>query len=701
MKLLHKFLLLTTLPLLIMFAALLFITSRITGESVVHEADFNAHRTLAFHANHIDQQFSAMTTHLKLLASGPVLRSGKLEAILPALRSWGETLSDQVEGLYFTDIEGIVHDADNKTFSVTDRYYYPQVLRGEVVVTKAIRSRATGQPIVLILVPIFDAHGKRIGAIGATIPIDTLLKYVRGIKAGPSGFAAMIDQDGRIVSGVTPVSTSDDVFADPSTFKNDPGLARLHKDVQSSSSGVVEFEYDGQPCRGYHQTLPSTGWSLVTIYKRNEILANLHRQQRLILYVAGAGLCIVIILTYFAHRTLIHPIQSLINAQQQISKGNLDTRSTVAQHDEVGQLAQSFNDMAAALQAADRKQAAEIVQRERAEYALRAGEERYRSLVNLLTSIVWTTDPTGQFISPQPSWERYTGQAWEVHRGLGWAQAFHPEDRPHILKRRDVALENKSHYTATGRIWHAASGQYRHFEAVGVALHNPDGSIREWVGTVTDIDERVRNEQRQKLLMSELDHRVKNNLAAVHGLAQQSLREAVSLESFRDSFSGRILAMARSHEALAASKWQGLDIASLVQVVTATFDTPEHPRIHLSGPPLTMPSRTILPLSLTLHELATNAVKYGSLSKENGSVSIRWQFNPAGDLTLQWIESGGPPVTPPAKPGLGTKLIRGLVGYELQGQVQLDYHPQGLTCRIMIPAATLTENAHETGARTA
>lgn len=485
----------------------------------------------------------------------------------------------------------------------------------------------------------------------------------------------------------------------PASFKLDPGLAALHTGVQSSPGRMVEFEYDGQPCRGYHQTLPSTGWNLAIIHKRNEILANLHRQQRLMFYVGAAGLCVVIVLTYFAHRTLIHPIQSLIKAQQQISKGNLGARSSIAQHDEVGKLVQSFNDMASALQAADHKQAEEIVHRERAEHALRVGEERYRSLVNLLTSIVWTTDPTGEFISPQTSWERYTGQTWEVHRGLGWAQAFHPEDRPHILKRRDVALENKSHYTATGRIWHAASGQYRHFEAVGVASHNPDGSIREWVGTVIDIDERVRNEQRQKLLMSELDHRVKNNLAAVHGLAQQSLRDANSLESFRDSFSGRILAMARSHEALAASKWQGLDIASLVQVVTASFDTPEHPRIHLSGPPLTMPSRSILPLSLSLHELATNAVKYGSLSGEGGSVDIRWEVGLTGDLTLQWIESGGPSVTPPAKPGLGTKLTRGLVGYELQGQVQLDYHPQGLTCRIMIPAATLAENSIDTGAR--
>ena len=132
-------------------------------------------------------------------------------------------------------------------------------------------------------------------------------------------------------------------------------------------------------------------------------------------------------------------------------------------------------------------QAAVVFEQKRSEIALRGNEERYRSLVAATTSIVWTSDADGNFVTPQPSWEAYTGRPWEAHRGWGWLEAVHPEDRETL---RAAWASRKQVFEARGRLWHAATGSYRHFVARAAPVLEPNGSLREWVGTVADIHER-------------------------------------------------------------------------------------------------------------------------------------------------------------------------------------------------------------------
>lgn len=131
----------------------------------------------------------------------------------------------------------------------------------------------------------------------------------------------------------------------------------------------------------------------------------------------------------------------------------------------------------------------DVAERRRAETALRASEERYRSLVTATASIVWVTDASGAFATPQPAWEEYTGQSWAEHQGWGWAEALHPHDRETIRAIWSRAVEEQTIYEARGRIWHAASGTYRRFVVRAVPVRNPDGTTREWIGTITDIEE--------------------------------------------------------------------------------------------------------------------------------------------------------------------------------------------------------------------
>ncbi len=132
--------------------------------------------------------------------------------------------------------------------------------------------------------------------------------------------------------------------------------------------------------------------------------------------------------------------------------------------------------------------------RDRSLRMLASSEERYRSLVSVLTSAPWTTDPEGRFVEPQDDWAAYTGQSWEEHAGFGWADALHPEDRERVAARWQEALAARTPYRSEGRVWHAASGCYRHFVARAVPLLGEDGSVKEWIGTVTDVDDQKQAE---------------------------------------------------------------------------------------------------------------------------------------------------------------------------------------------------------------
>ena len=162
----------------------------------------------------------------------------------------------------------------------------------------------------------------------------------------------------------------------------------------------------------------------------------------------------------------------------------------------------------------------DVTDGKQAEVALRESEERYRSLVAATTSVVWSTNAEGRFAVPQPSWEAYTGQRWPEHAGWGWAEMLHPDDRERVKALWTRALTERAPYASAGRVWHAASGQYRYFEARATPLLAADGSLREWVGTITDVDDRKRSER--ALRESEERFRATFEQAAV-GMALKAL----------------------------------------------------------------------------------------------------------------------------------------------------------------------------------
>lgn len=210
-------------------------------------------------------------------------------------------------------------------------------------------------------------------------------------------------------------------------------------------------------------------------------------------------------------------------------------------------------------------------------------------------------------------------------------------------------------------------------------------------------------ESRQSMMMAELDHRVKNNLAAVLSLAELTIDSSGSLQSFGSTFKGRVRAMARTHEALAATRWEGVRLRDVVQMTVAPL-ADGGSRLETTGEDVMLPSRASSAICVMLHELATNAAKYGAFSTPEGCVHVAWSMDAEKNLTLEWRETGVDGIREPARHGFGTELIRGSVGHELQGTVTIEYRPPGLRCRVTAPLALVehgtADEAETRGART-
>lgn len=203
-----------------------------------------------------------------------------------------------------------------------------------------------------------------------------------------------------------------------------------------------------------------------------------------------------------------------------------------------------------------------------------------------------------------------------------------------------------------------------------------------------DITERHRATHHAEMMLAELNHRVKNTLATVQAVAQQTAANAPSLESFNESFLARLLALSNTHNLLAREAWNGAALTAIINNELAPYSDGDELRVQLHGNDLTLLPKQALALSMAIHELATNAVKYGALSVKAGQINIEWTTRKTVNglrLHLQWVEVDGPPVAQPKHRGFGTRLISDGLPYELDGQVTLAFLPHGVTCAIDVP----------------
>lgn len=231
------------------------------------------------------------------------------------------------------------------------------------------------------------------------------------------------------------------------------------------------------------------------------------------------------------------------------------------------------------------------------------------------------------------------------------------------------------------------AGGYRWvLDRCAVFERDASGRVTKTISAAIDIDDRKRSDARRSLLINELNHRVKNTLAAVQSIARQTLTSRSTPEQALERFTSRLVALSAAHDVLTRESWEGAGLREVLQGALRPFETRADERIHAEGPDIRLGAKTVLGLSMALHELATNAVKYGALSVEGGHVDLTWSLMDGAPprAELIWRERGGPAVAPPSHSGFGVRLLsRGLRG-ELGGAAVLDYRPEGLVCRIEI-----------------
>ena len=324
---------------------------------------------------------------------------------------------------------------------------------------------------------------------------------------------------------------------------------------------------------------------------------------------------------------------------------------------------------------------------------LAASEARYRLAVESATDYaIFTIDLAGRITGWNTGAENLLGWSDDEIVGRPANVIFTPEDDRHAIPEEEMRVA-VSEGRADDNRWHLRKDGGR-FWANGLMMPMRDdsGGLAGFLKILRDRTDARRASEHRELLINELNHRVKNTLATVQAFTTQTLRTATSLTEAREAITARLIALAKAHDVLTAECWEGADLAQIVADALRVH-AGDGQRCTWQGNPVRVTPRIALALAMMLHELATNALKYGSLSNATGTVAVSWALSytdgPTSDarlrLCLKWEERGGPPVTPPARKGFGSRMIERGLAAELSGEVQLSYEPEGVVCTVDMP----------------
>jgi PAS domain S-box-containing protein len=279
----------------------------------------------------------------------------------------------------------------------------------------------------------------------------------------------------------------------------------------------------------------------------------------------------------------------------------------------------------------------------------------------------------------------------------------HPDDLARVERLRSEAFrECRREFNVEYRIIRPG-GELRWVETRCFLSSSDQGHPRRVIGVSIDITERKQVEEQQRTLLAELDHRVKNALSTISAVVSHTWQGSRSVADFVAALDGRIRSMTTTHELLSFGRWEGVSLTELVRRELAPYTT--HNNTEIDGPGILLKPEAGQAMAMVLHELATNAAKYGALSTKNGRVLIRWHRHlnghPQSHLVFEWQEIGGPPVVAVGEPNYGTNTIRELIPYEFGGMVDLVLAPEGVRCRLELPSDWLGndhQRLSETGA---
>ena len=611
----------------------------------------------------VERELQSAIAGLQGLAVSRALRAGDL----PGFREQAERFLRALP----PGASIIVADADGQQLLNTARPQgQPLPTRGDPAVVRRVFEtarpavsnlfigRVLQQPVVSVDVPVVE-DGRVLYDLALNYPLERFAEIISQQRPPANWTIGVFDRAGMTVARVPNAERFIGQRASPSFY---PHLIARNEGV------VLTQTHEGVPALTAFSRSEPSGWSVGIGLPEREFTAPLWQSLMMTVLLGMAFLMLGLGLAFWIARGIAAPIRSLARAATDPDDPGL-IETGLAEVDEVArQLRQA------------------IVERRTAERAHRDSEERFRLILESAKEYaIFALDEDGRVTTWNTGAERILGYHEADVIGRPGDIFFSPEDRAAGEPAREMALARSQGRAANER-WHLRKDGST-FWGSGVMLPLADHR-RGFLKIFRDRTQERAHEEAQKLLIDELNHRVKNTLATVQSIAAQSLKTSETTAQARESFEARLFALAKAHDVLTRESWEGASLRDIVEEALAAHRDARAARFAITGPDVRLAPRAALAIAMALHELATNAAKYGALSNESGRVRLDWRVA-AGEsgpaLHLTWAEEGGPPVAPPARKGFGTRLIERGLAADLDGDVCLDFRPAGVVCTIEAP----------------
>jgi PAS domain S-box-containing protein len=638
----------------------------------------------------IDQYVLETQAAVELMATSPALRRGDLadfhQQITEALRYRGI-------GVVLLDLDGQQLVSTNRPFGdPLPRRTELDTLRrvvetGRPQVSDLVTAVVLKRPILSVEVPV-RVEGELRYVLAMGIGPDRLAEAMRRQNLPPEWAVGLVDRTHRIIAR----SRDSDAFVGRPVA---PGAA-LRDRSQAEGRWIRSVDFEGRPVLSTFVRSALTGWTVYAAIPTALLDTPAWAQALPFAATGAAALLAGCLMAAYVARGITRPLgrfAGLVGAEG-APKGDGPDFSPSG--------VREIDNMLALLAARER-------QRDEALARLREGEQRLRATYEQALVGIAETDRAGRFLRVNRAMCELSGYSQEELLGHGVVSIVHDDDREReAAAYRDHVSGARPTYTIEKR-YLRKDGRTAWVSVAASSVLDAQGRFLYGVRVVQDVTERREAEERQRLLVAELNHRVKNSLATVRSLARQTMRHAASPEGFGRAFEARLSALAITHDLLTRTSWRGTDLRLLLSRELEPYAPRPAagdgaappglgPAVAMDGPDVHLTSRATLSLGLAFHELATNAAKYGCLSAEGGRLRVSWSVEERAGLpwlSFDWAETGGPPAAPAPRQGFGTYLIRRLLTHELGGRAEVDHSPAGLRCRIEIPLDP--DAAHEDG----
>jgi PAS domain S-box-containing protein len=418
------------------------------------------------------------------------------------------------------------------------------------------------------------------------------------------------------------------------------------------------------------------GWAVGVAVKQELLDESLSRALQALALLTAGSLAASFALSYFANRRLSFGVRSLQKAAKDIGEG----KPVVLKPTGV----REFDELSLAFAEASSLLRERAIQRQIAEAERSASEERFRILADSLPQLVWTAGPDGRVDYTNARREKYGKGGL---RRTDWDGVIHPEDLRSTVAAWLKASESGEPYEKEHRLMVIGKGYSWHLSRA-IPLRDAAGNPAKWYGTTTDIHDHKMREEHIRVLMKEVNHRSKNLLAVTQAIARQTVSSTATAAEFEQKFSARLLGLAASQELLTEEKWRGVQLEALAHSQINHYSEPGGGRFRIGGPTIALDSAATQAIGMALHELATNAAKYGALSNDAGHIILNWRIDDSSaepTLEMDWIERGGPRVSAPLARGFGSVVMERMLSQRLNAVVHLSFEVEGLSWRLSVP----------------